>query len=338
MSVEITQLQQLELFRDCSEVDLETVLARLSPAVVDAGTVLMREGEAADGFLVIVSGTAVVSRVDDGHEHEIGDAGAGSIVGELALLRGSARRATVTAREPLVGLVGDLDAFGTLLDVPGVGPRITRAAAQRLVAEVRPVPVTLRRGIEVVLRPILPTDRGRLTEALDHLSPEAHRQRFFSTAPLSERMIDYLVDLDYLNHFAWIVLPAQHPEGKLVASARYVRTASDPQAAELAFGVGEEHRNLGIATLLLGALAIPARQSALQRFVANVLSDNRSMRAVFDKVGARWERGEPGVVTTEFDIAAAAGLIEDAQCAAALERSSRQISDAAGVALATPGS
>ncbi len=335
MSVEIAQLQQLELFRDCSELDLETLLARLSPAAVDAGTVLMREGEAADGFLVIVSGTAVVSRVDDGQEHEIGHAGPGSIVGELALLRGSARRATVTAREPLVGLVGDLDAFGTLLDAPGVGPRITRAAAQRLVAEVRPVPVTLNNGVEVVLRPMLPTDRARLTEALDHLSPESHRQRFFSMAPLSQRMIDYLVDLDYLNHFAWIVLPAEEPEGKLVASARYVRTASDREIAELAFGVAEDYRNLGLATLLLGALAIPARQNAVHRFLANVLSDNHSMRTVFEKIGARWQRREPGVVTTVFDVATAGALLEDADCAAALERSSRQISDAAGIALAT---
>jgi protein lysine acetyltransferase len=153
---------------------------------------------------------------------------------------------------------------------------------------------------------------------------------------LSPRMIDYLVDLDYLNHFAWIVLPAQAPEGKLVASARYVRTASEPETAELAFGVAEDYRNLGLATLLLGALAVPARQNAVHRFLANVLSDNRSMRAVFDKLGARWQRREPGVITTVFDVAAARALLEDADCAAALERSSRQISDAAGIALATP--
>jgi CRP-like cAMP-binding protein len=327
------RLRDVELFKDCSEADLSELTAGLAPFEVEAGTVILRQGDPADGFVLIVDGGAVVTRDDDGAARPIGRAGAGSIVGELALLRGSNRRATVTAETPLLALVGDLGAFGALLDAPGVGPRLTHTAAQRLVAEVHPVEVTLRDGSRIALRPMLATDRDRLTDALDQMSPEAHRNRFFSAAPLSPRMIDYLVNLDFLHHFAWIALPADEPEGALVATGRYVRQRDDPAVAETAFGVEEQHQGRGIATLLLGALAIPAAEAGVERFLANVLSENKSMRAVFDKLDASWKRAEPGVVATEVPVGLAATLVDDAATVDALRASARQIGDAAGVAL-----
>ena len=146
-------------------------------------------------------------------------------------------------------------------------------------------------------------------------------------------MIDYLVDLDFRNHFAWIVLPADDPDGPLVAAARYVRQRDDPETAETAFGVAAEHQGRGLATLLLGALAIPARGAGVERLLANVLSDNRSMRAVFDKVDAHWERAEPGVVATVVEVSEAMTLLPDDAVADELQRSARQVGDAASVAL-----
>jgi protein lysine acetyltransferase len=335
MTIDLSRLQALDLFHDCSETDLEVLTKPLVPFVVEPGTVLMNQGESADGFVLIVAGTAVVSRVDGGEEHTIGSAGAGSIVGELALLRGAKRGATVTAQEPLTCLVGDLAAFGVLLDAPGVGARITRTAAHRLVAQVHPVVVALRDGSRMSLRPIVPTDRTKYSDALAGLSTEARFRRFFTSAPLGERMISYLVDLDYVDHFAWIGTLPDDPDESVIASARYVRVSDDPSTAELAFEVSEDYQGRGIATFLLGALAIPAQENSLEHFLANVLSDNLSMRAVFDKIGARWQRGEPGIVATKFAVAAARRLIEDPAIEASLLRSARQIGDAAGVALAS---
>ncbi len=55
------------------------------------------------------------------------------IVGELSVLRGAPRSATVTATLPLTGYAGDAAAFAALLDVPGVAERIAPhgAAATR---------------------------------------------------------------------------------------------------------------------------------------------------------------------------------------------------------------
>jgi hypothetical protein len=33
-----------------------------------------------------------------------------------------------------------------------------------------------------------------------------------------------------------------------------------------------------------------------------MLSENNSMRSIFDRFGAEWEHDEPGVVLTEFDV------------------------------------
>ena len=80
---------------------------------------------------------------------------------------------------------------------------------------------------------------------------------------------------------------------------------------------------------------MPARENAVDDFLANVLGDNRSMRAVFDKVGAKWRRGDPGVVATTFPVAAAWELLRDPETQASLLRSARQIGIAAAVGLAS---
>ena len=69
-----------------------------------AGTVLMRQGEAADNLYVVTQGTLLVER-----EHPsltspvpLAELGPGEVVGEMALLDGSPRSATVTVLEDAV--------------------------------------------------------------------------------------------------------------------------------------------------------------------------------------------------------------------------------------------
>lgn len=62
--------------------------------------------------------------------------------------------------------------------------------------------------------------------------------------------------------------------------------------------MADAYQGRGIGTLLLGALAVAARVDGIEHFHARVLSDNPPARALGDKVNARWEHEEPGVVTT----------------------------------------
>ena len=77
------------------------VWEKLLPAIrwkqLAAGEVLFREGEKGDAMYVVVSGRLRATRDEDGETRVIGDIGRGETVGEMALLTGDPRSATVHA-------------------------------------------------------------------------------------------------------------------------------------------------------------------------------------------------------------------------------------------------
>jgi len=307
-------------------------LVRLSQALTNQeyapGDVIMRQGERGTSFAIVLDGEVTVSRVDALGVHDFGKAGPGSILGELAMLTGHPRQATVAAATPARLAVGDHAAFELLLDVPDVQARLATIAARRLAEVATPVPVALRDGTRLLLSPLLARDRERIVAGLAQESPESIRRRFFSPARPSGRTLDYLVNINYIDHFAWGVATAERREG--VATARYVRVGDDPETAEVGFFVVEGYRGRGLATLLLGALAAAASSAGISHFTANVLYENNEMRAVFDKAGARWHHAEPGVTSASLDVAAACGLIDET-LRSQLIRTAREVVTAAGL-------
>ena len=82
-----------------------------------AGDVVIHQGDAADHFYVIESGTVVVSQTDAaGTTRELRRMGPDEVFGELGLLSGALRSATVTAATDGLLLALDADAF---LDLVG---------------------------------------------------------------------------------------------------------------------------------------------------------------------------------------------------------------------------
>jgi RimJ/RimL family protein N-acetyltransferase len=323
-------LADLELFADVDPETRAALEARLERMTAEAGQVLLREGDPGDCFLLIVDGEATVRR--DGAV--VGVVGRGSIVGEQALLRDHRRSATVTATVPLVALAGGVEEFAALVDAPGVRERFGRTAGQRLVASATPVPAQLADGTQLQVRPILPADRPQLEEALDkHFSRESHRKRFFSAGKLPASLITYLVDVDYVDHFVWVVLTEEDGSLRGVASTRYIRLKDDPEVAEIAFGVTDDYQGRGLGTFLLGALGAAAPVGGVRRFRASVLAENAPMRALLDRVGAHWQFEEPGVVATTIDVADVHDLIPPVT-ATALQAAAREIVTAASLALA----
>src|SRR4029434_10415105 len=73
--------------------------------------------------------------------------------------------------------------------------------------------------------------------------------------------------------------------------------------AEVAFLIEDAHQGRGIAQLLLEHLAQAARERGINRFVAEVLPENRRMARVFADAGYRVTKGiEDGVLAVEFPI------------------------------------
>ena len=328
-------LSGLTLFNGCDERQLSTLASMLSPVAEPAGAVLARQGEVAHSFLVVTTGEAAVVRDDGDGEHQVATVGRGAVVGELSVLRAAPRSATVTATRPLTGYAGDARAFAALLDIPGVAERVARTARQRLAANTSPVDVTLRDGARLRIRPILPSDRGKLADTQPGFSRESHYKRFFSAPPLSDKVVQYLVDVDYFDHFAWVALAADDPVGPGVASARYIRERIAPDTAEVAFSVIDDYQGRGLGTLLAGALAVAATENGVHRFRARVLAENEPMRAILRRTGAHLDFAEPGVLETVVDVPAFGDGLPDLATANALRATTRDIVVAADLALGT---
>jgi thioredoxin reductase (NADPH) len=97
------------------EVVAETA-SRMNILTFPPGAVVMRQGEASDRFYVIAKGEAdVVHREPDGSERTLGTLRAGDYFGEVGILTGHARNATVRAKTSLEVLVLDADGLRTLM-------------------------------------------------------------------------------------------------------------------------------------------------------------------------------------------------------------------------------
>ena len=122
-------LRGVPLFSHCSNRELIELSSLTSTLMMPAGKVVVRQGEPGREFIVIVEGKATVSI--DGQT--VATLGPGDFFGEIALLDGGPRTATVTADTDLVAEVMSHQEFAVLLmDVPEVTRGILKGVAMRL--------------------------------------------------------------------------------------------------------------------------------------------------------------------------------------------------------------
>jgi CRP-like cAMP-binding protein len=328
------RLAALDVLAGCSAADLEPVAARLTVKSLAPGDVLMREGEPGDVFALLLAGEVVITRREGSKSRVLARAGEGSILGELGVLRRRPRSATVTAATPVLAAFGGAEVLLQLLGHEAVLERLQHLASARLAHNVLPVPATLPGGVRVQLRPLLPEDRSGYRAAVRSLSPDSRRRRFFSAGRPSAAIVDHLIDIDFIDHFAWLVLRDTTPHAGL-ATGRYVRDDDDPTVAEVAFGVVDDFQGKGIGTLLLGAVGVAAGEAGIRLMYGHVLEDNTAMLAVFAKAGSRTSFAEPGVRRVEVDSLAASALL-DPDLARALRIAVHDVVTAASLAHASP--
>jgi CRP/FNR family cyclic AMP-dependent transcriptional regulator len=122
-------LRGLPLFSDCTTYELKRIRSQMTSINKDAGETLIEEGKAGSEFFVIVSGSASVWRSGRLLDH----LQAGSFFGELSLLDGKCRTATVRAESPIHVLALSRREFNTLnSSVPSIARRIQAELGARL--------------------------------------------------------------------------------------------------------------------------------------------------------------------------------------------------------------
>jgi CRP-like cAMP-binding protein len=129
----IELLKGVWLFERCTRKELAAIARMTTLAIVEPGRALTKEGAAGTEFVVVVEGVA--SATSDGDE--IGQVGPGSFFGELALLDGGPRTATVRAKTPMLALVLSRSDFDSLvnLSIPSVARKMLVTLAERLRSE-----------------------------------------------------------------------------------------------------------------------------------------------------------------------------------------------------------
>jgi CRP/FNR family cyclic AMP-dependent transcriptional regulator len=125
----VEQLSNVPLFSSCSQKDLQAIARVVRDIEHPAGTVIAAEGDPGVGLFVIVEGTTDVT-IGGRRKARLGP---GDFFGEIALLDGGPRTATVTAATDvkLLGLT-EWTFRGLMLEHPSIALKTLQAMAGRL--------------------------------------------------------------------------------------------------------------------------------------------------------------------------------------------------------------
>lgn len=159
----VDQASQLSLFRGLQREYLAEIAEGLRPLSFKDGEALIQQGDAPDGAYFVVSGQVrVLAKLPGGGEILVAELGAGSLLGELALIRPEPRSATVRAKGSVATLFMD------------------RCYFQAALSQLRPGALVVSRNIAGVLAQRLLRRHKRI---LDYI--EAHSDKsYFTTAPV----------------------------------------------------------------------------------------------------------------------------------------------------------
>ncbi len=121
-------LARLPLFSKLDPRSTEAVATLAREVMAPAGTILIREGEPADSFYVIVSGTVRISRAGA----PVRSMSDGGFLGEIALVEQGERTATATCETDCELLAFGSFEFGrAMATFPDIQARIAGAIARR---------------------------------------------------------------------------------------------------------------------------------------------------------------------------------------------------------------
>lgn len=159
-------LRQISLFSSLSDGALREIEATMTVLRLPAGSVLFRENEPGDSMFVVLDGTIeVVKALDTVEEWPMTQLGAGSFVGELALLDpGGLRSAAVRAVSDVeVAALGRSDFDALLARQPRVATELVETLNQRL-----------RRANDTTIRDL--REKNRQLETAYHALQQAQAQ------------------------------------------------------------------------------------------------------------------------------------------------------------------
>ena len=163
-------------------------------------------------------------------------------------------------------------------------PRSGRSRSARSTLPRDFVDVILRDGGTLRLRPPAAGDAQALSDFFAGLSERSLYLRFHGALTLRPSLVEPFLESDWLERGALVGTLTENGAEKIVALANYARLR-DPNVAEAAFTVADEHQGRGIGTRMLEQLAERAAAAGIERFVTEVMADNAQMLRVIEHAG-----------------------------------------------------
>jgi branched-chain amino acid transport system substrate-binding protein len=131
----ITLLQEVDIFKPFSEEAKRYLSDKMRRHRFSPGEVIVQQGDKGDSLFIIVEGVVGVRVTKEGNTNEVARLGAGNIFGEMALLTGEQRTATVVAiAETVLYEITKEDIAPFMANQTEVSELISRMLAQRQLA------------------------------------------------------------------------------------------------------------------------------------------------------------------------------------------------------------
>jgi RimJ/RimL family protein N-acetyltransferase len=150
-------------------------------------------------------------------------------------------------------------------------------------------------GAPILIRPIRADDKRMLENGLRHLSAESVQRRFLThKSSFSRAELRYLTEVDGRDHVALVVESPTEPARRLIAVARFIRLAGEPDAAEAAIVVADDWQRRRLGSTLADELAARARELGIRRFTATMAADNKPAHKLMRRLSDHLELHHAG--------------------------------------------
>ena len=133
-NAKVELLKRVPLFSGCTKAELAELAIRTDELAIREGSTLAREGKPGREFFVLVDGSVKVTKSG----RKLAELGAGDWFGEIALITGGVRTATVTATTPSRVLVLTDRTFRHVVEeMPSIALKVLASLGERLGSDSR---------------------------------------------------------------------------------------------------------------------------------------------------------------------------------------------------------
>jgi CRP-like cAMP-binding protein len=126
-------MEEVEILSPLSAAELRKLVGRLNILCYAAGEIPVRQGEPGDSFYIIKSGKVdVIVEKSAGQSAVVATLGSGTFFGEMSLLTGAARTASIHVKEDAEFIVIDRESFrSTLANNPSIAESMSHILSER---------------------------------------------------------------------------------------------------------------------------------------------------------------------------------------------------------------